>query len=133
MSQSFGSFDEFWDFYVREHSKPLTRAFHFVGTVGFLACLAAFAKTRKLWWLPAAAAAGYGPAWFSHFVIEGNRPATFKHPVWSLLGDFKMFGLTLRGKMGAEVERVLAKAQAEAARQAEAEAAATTPDRSTMN
>ena len=48
---------------------------------------------------------GYGFAWYSHFFIEKNRPATFNYPLWSLLGDFKMFGLMCRGRMDAEVKR----------------------------
>jgi hypothetical protein len=39
--------------------------------------------------LPASA---YGLAWGAHFFVEGNRPATFVYPVYSLLGDFVMFG-----------------------------------------
>jgi hypothetical protein len=34
---------------------------------------------------------GYGFAWIGHFAFENNRPATFLHPTYSLLGDFKMF------------------------------------------
>lgn len=52
--------------------------------------------------------AGYGPAWFSHFVIEKNRPATFKYPAWSLMADFVMWGKMIAGTMDTEVETVLA-------------------------
>jgi hypothetical protein len=38
--------------------------------------------------------------------VEKNRPATFAYPVWSFLGDFKMYGFMWRGKMTAEVERL---------------------------
>lgn len=48
---------------------------------------------------------GYGFAWFAHYFVEKNRPATFTHPLWSLLGDFKMFGLMCAGKMDGEVAR----------------------------
>ncbi len=108
MSERYGTFDEFWPFYVREHSKPLTRKFHFVGTAAFLALTTAALRFRRPSLFLAAAAAGYGPAWISHFFIEGNRPATFQYPLWSLIADFKMAGMMLRGEMDAEVERVMA-------------------------
>jgi len=34
-----------------------------------------------------------------HYVFEKNRPATFKHPLYSLLGDWVMYGQMLRGKV----------------------------------
>ena len=52
--------------------------------------------------------AGYGPAWISHFFIEKNKPASWKHPVWSFRGDMVMWWKTLTRTMDAEVERVLA-------------------------
>ena len=67
-------------------------------------------RTRRLRWLALGAVAGYGPAWFSHFFIERNMPATFKYPVWSFLADMKMFELMSRGLMDAEVARAMAMA-----------------------
>jgi hypothetical protein len=49
---------------------------------------------------------GYAFAWFSHFVIEKNKPATFKYPLWSFISDYKMVFYMLTGRMNAEVERV---------------------------
>ena len=49
---------------------------------------------------------GYGFAWVGHFFVEGNRPATFTYPLWSLRGDMLMWWKTVTGTMGAEVERV---------------------------
>jgi len=40
---------------------------------------------------------GYGFAWFAHFVFEKNRPATFRQPVYSFMGDWKMFWEILTG------------------------------------
>ena len=33
---------------------------------------------------------GYLFAWVGHFFVEKNRPATFLHPTFSLLGDFQL-------------------------------------------
>lgn len=116
------SFEEFWPFYVREHSKKLTRQFHFVGTTVALGFAVGGLLTRHKWLLLAAPVAGYGPAWFSHFFIEKNRPATFTYPKWSLMADFVMWSKMLDGTMDAEVARVLAEELGE-----EAEAAPVVP------
>jgi hypothetical protein len=100
------TFEEFWPYYVNEHSQPTTRALHAVGTTASLAC-AALLISRKRWrLLPLAFIPGYAAAWFGHFFVEHNRPATFKHPLWSFVADHKMLGLMIAGKMDQEVERV---------------------------
>jgi hypothetical protein len=108
MSQPIHTFEEFWPLYVRAHSKALTRKFHFVGTTLALACVAGGLVTKRRWLLLLAPAAGYGPAWFSHFFVERNTPETFRHPFWSLRADFVMWTKMIEGTMDAEVERVLA-------------------------
>lgn len=105
------TFEEFWPFYVREHSQKLTRQLHFVGTTLALGCAAGALLTRRRWLLLLAPVAGYGPAWISHFFVEKNRPATFQHPLWSLKADFVMWLKTIDGTMDAEVDRVLAEEQ----------------------
>lgn len=114
------SFEEFWPFYVKEHSKKSTRTMHFVGTTCAVATFAAGALLGKKWMMAVAPVFGYGPAWVSHFFIENNKPATFKYPRWSLMADFVMWGKIARGEMDAEVERVMA----EEAKKAEAKAPA---------
>jgi hypothetical protein len=113
--QRFATFEEFWPYYVREHSKKATRVLHFVGTTAAAGCVVAAAVTGKLRYLALAPIAGYGPAWISHFFIEKNRPATFDYPLWSFFADFKMWSLMARGAMDAEVERVMAAPAAEEA------------------
>ena len=93
----FGTFDEFFPYYVSQHSKPATRWVHFAGTHLGAAVGITGIVGRKPALLAAAPVISYGFAWFSHFTIEGNKPATFGHPLWSLRGDMKMLAAMWRG------------------------------------
>lgn len=101
------TFEEFWPFYVAEHSQPGTRALHYAGTATGLTIAATLLAKGKWKWLPLAFIPGYAAAWAGHFLIEKNRPATFQYPLWSFLADQKMLALMLAGKMEAEVERLM--------------------------
>jgi hypothetical protein len=101
------SFAEFWPYYVREHSVPACRALHFVGSTLVIGVVFAAIFYNPWLWL-AAPVVGYGFAWTGHFLIEKNRPATFKYPLWSLIADWKMWALMLVGRMRSEVERAKA-------------------------
>lgn len=106
MSQKrIASFAEFWPYYVHEHLQPGCRALHFIGSTLVLMLLAAIVYLNNYWWLLALPVVGYGFAWVGHFVIEKNRPATFKYPLWSFIGDWKMWWLMLTGRMGPELDR----------------------------
>ncbi len=88
---AFASFAEFYPYYLAEHATPACRRLHFAGTTLVLACLAAAAWSRNPWWLAAAPLCGYGFAWAGHVFFEHNRPATFRHPVYSFAGDWVMY------------------------------------------
>ena len=102
----FKTFEDFWPFYLGEHADSTNRKLHVFGTTAALTVAATVIATRKWKALPLALVAGYGPAWVGHFIIEGNRPATFKHPLWSLRGDFKMNAMAWTGKLQNELERL---------------------------
>ena len=104
MAERYRTYQEFWPFYVSQHMNPTNRALHFVGTSLVWACLLG-ALLVSTAWLGAAPVAGYTFAWVGHFFFERNRPATFSYPLWSLRGDFRMFRLTLLGRMAPELER----------------------------
>lgn len=114
--QEMKSFEEFWPFYVREHSRRGTRALHAAGTAAATALAVGLLATGRWRWLPVALVPGYAAAWLGHFLVEHNRPATFKHPLWSLVGDYKMFALMLAGRMDEEVARAKHEAGAEGRR-----------------
>ncbi|KAG5554075.1 hypothetical protein RHGRI_011820 [Rhododendron griersonianum] len=102
---NFRSMEEFWAFYVNQHSKPATRRWHFAGTLTSILCLI-YSLCFNWWCVFLVPLFGYGFAWYSHFFVEGNVPATFGHPFWSLMCDLKMFGLMLTGQMDREIKRL---------------------------
>ena len=104
-TDGFDSFNEFWPFYLSEHRNPVARLLHVIGTAIAMVFAVMLMLSGNLWFLLAAAVAGYSPAWVAHFFIERNRPATFRYPVWSLLGDFRMFMLFCTGQLERELRR----------------------------
>lgn len=105
----FASFEEFWPYYLRAHSKPETRAMHMIGTTLGALGVAAWLKTGRGRYLAAGLVGSYASAWAGHFAFERNNPAAFENPVWSLQGDLKMYRLWLTGGLDAEMKRVLGK------------------------
>ena len=98
MVREFGSYEEFFPFYVSAHSRPATRWLHFAGThLGVAAAVTALVRRRPAELL-AVPLISYGVAWGSHLAIEKNRPATFGHPLWSLRGDLRMIAMMWQGR-----------------------------------
>ena len=95
----FASFAQFYPFYLSEHSNPVCRRLHFAGSLLVLAILAYALVSGKLIWLAALPVAGYGFAWIGHFAFEKNKPASFKYPLYSFMGDWVMFFQILTGKV----------------------------------
>ena len=103
-ARSCATYGEFWPHYLREHARPQTRAVHYAGTALVILCAVLLAATGNWLWLLAIPLAGYGFAWFGHFFIERNRPATFTYPWWSLVSDFRMFFLAASGRLRPHLE-----------------------------
>jgi len=95
----FASFREFYPFYLAEHANRVCRRLHVVGSTLVVACVVALAATRNWWWLAAALVCGYGFAWIGHFFFEHNKPATFRHPLYSFAGDWVMYAQVLTGRI----------------------------------
>src|SRR5579864_8972415 len=96
----FADYNEFFRFYLDQHRDPRNRVMHACGTtLGLLTAIVAFALGHPWWaflWIPIA----YGFAWTGHFLLEGNKPATFGHPFWSFISDFRMLALMVTGRLG---------------------------------
>src|SRR5262245_2234471 len=90
-AKKYTTFREFYPFYLSEHSNRTCRRMHFVGSTLALVCFALLVTTGNAWWFAAALVVGYGFAWIGHFGFEKNRPASFKQPLYSFMGDWVMY------------------------------------------
>jgi len=96
---AYASFREFYPFYLSQHRDRTCRRLHVIGSAGALTIVAAAVIAGRPWWTLGALAFGYGCAWIGHAVFEHNRPATFKHPLYSFAGDWVMFRDVLIGRI----------------------------------
>ncbi len=95
----FSTFDDFYPIYLREHTNIWCRRLHFFGTCGVISLLVLFFFTGTPMLLALLPIMGYGFAWTGHYAFEKNHPMTFRHPLFSLMGDFRMFWDILTGKV----------------------------------
>ncbi|MBV8380525.1 MAG: DUF962 domain-containing protein [Paucibacter sp.] len=93
------SFAEFYPFYLGEHSNRTCRRLHFVGSTLALACLAMAIVTGSAGYVLLGLLCGYGCAWVGHFGFEKNKPASFKRPLYSFMGDWVMYKDLWTGKI----------------------------------
>ena len=102
--KKYKTFWEFYPYYLTEHSLPVNRTLHFIGTGLVIGLLIAGIVTGRGLFFILIPIAGYGFAWFGHFFLERNKPATFTYPLYSLGSDFVMFWDILTGQIGKKVE-----------------------------
>ena len=98
-AKPFRTFDDFYPFYLSEHSNRTSRRLHFIGTSMSVTLLVAALAARWWWLILAALVQGYAFAWVGHFFFEHNRPATFKYPRLSFMGDWRLWWETLTGRV----------------------------------
>ena len=98
-SVRYASFAEFYPFYLSEHSNRTCRRLHFVGTSLGLVMLLHALSTLDFRWVLAGLVTGYAFAWIGHFAFEKNRPATFRYPLYSFIGDWAMYRDVLTGRL----------------------------------
>lgn len=93
------TFREFYPFYLSEHANRTCRRLHFIGSSLVIGVVVAAILQHDARWFLLAPLAGYGFAWVGHFFFEKNRPASFKQPLFSFIGDWVMYWDMLRGKI----------------------------------
>ena len=91
MDTGFKNFAEFYPFYLGEHRNRTCRRLHFAGASLALVCVVMLITTGRPQYLLYALLSGYAFAWVGHYFFEKNRPATFKHPFYSFVGDWAMY------------------------------------------
>jgi hypothetical protein len=99
IEKHYNSFAEFYPDYLNEHTNRTCRELHFVGSTLALLSLLALVLTGNLWFLLLGLVCGYGFAWIGHFGFEKNQPATFRHPLYSFMGDWVMYWQMLTGQL----------------------------------
>jgi len=89
-TDNFNNFKDFYPYYLNEHSNRTNRRLHVIGTSLAITLLLYIILGQHYKLLLLVPVVGYGFAWVGHFFFEKNRPATFKYPIWSFMGDFVM-------------------------------------------
>jgi len=97
-NEPYKTFAEFYPFYLSEHENAVSRRLHFTGTSIGLALLITALVTANAWFVLAALLQGYAFAWVGHFFFEHNRPATFRYPLFSFMGDWRLWWEIVSGK-----------------------------------
>ena len=102
----FPSYEEFFEFYLRQHSDAGNRYMHSIGMLLALTVAVTAFVTHHSWYALLSVPVGYGFSFAGHFLIEKNKPATFGHPFWSFLSDFRMLGLMLSGGLKSRLAKI---------------------------
>ena len=95
----FTSFKDFYPYYLSEHKVKTNKILHIIGSLTGLSFLFYIVYIEKYKFIPISFLFGYTFAWIGHFFFEKNKPATFKYPIYSFIGDWVMLKDILTGKV----------------------------------
>ena len=98
-AKRYDNFEEFYEFYLTEHANQTCRRLHFAGSTLALVCLVMLVLTGDPLWFLYGLICGYGFAWIGHFAFEKNKPASFKQPLFSFMGDWTMYWQIVTGRI----------------------------------
>lgn len=103
--ERYNTLREFWPFYLHEHRYAVNRTLHFIGSSLGVIIFATAIGLGNFWLILPAFACGYAFAWFGHFFIEKNRPATFTYPLKSFISDWRLWYVVLTGRARSELKK----------------------------
>ena len=86
----FTSFKDFYPYYLSEHKLKINKILHALGSMCGLMFLIFVIYSKQYTLIPVSFLIGYFFAWIGHYVFEKNKPATFKYPLYSFIGDWVM-------------------------------------------
>nr|WP_315464607.1 DUF962 domain-containing protein [uncultured Rhodoferax sp.] len=69
----------------------MTCRLNFLGSTLTLVCLTMLLTTDKPKYLLYDIFCSYSFAWVGHFGFEKNKPTSFKHPLYSIMGEWRMY------------------------------------------
>jgi hypothetical protein len=99
------SFEHFWRWYVRMHSRPATQLMHAAATLTAAALVALGIVWRRPLLIALAPLADYAIAQLAHRLFQRNRTQPWRHPRWHLRAELRMLRLVLTGRIRAETRR----------------------------
>ena len=95
----FTSFKDFYPYYLSEHKVKTNKILHIIGSIAGFSFLFYIVYIEKYKFIPVSFLFGYTFAWTGHFFFEKNKPATFKYPLYSFIGDWVMLKDIFLGKI----------------------------------
>ena len=90
------TFEEFWPHYMKNHSHPINRKLHMLGTVSAFGMTISALLLQNYLMFVCAPLLAFSLAWLGHFAVERNTPAFLGHPVWSVRGELRMVRAEIR-------------------------------------